>query len=337
MKENFSAYMTLNEPTLRQMVVRSLRFWGDIASDAILSPGTAIFQIQDIEGFIGYRLENQCAIALGNPVCKQKDFARLALAFNDFCKRQKYSCIYVFATGEFANWAMDNFSEVHVEFGNEVFVDPRIDPRSHKGEHASLVRRKVRHAEKEGVTVSEFLDDSEEIKQALIAINKGWIENRKGPQVYISNVLLFDDSFGKRWFYAKQGDKIVGVVVLNELRWRNGWLLNHLMFISDAPHGTPELLVVTALLALGKEEYSLVTFGNVAGDFLEIKGLGKVATWIAKNSYLAIRSLFHLQGHMDFWDKFNPQSLPSYLLFCSRSIGLKELLALRKTFNMKIL
>lgn len=335
MNDNPQSQRSESKVKERAMIVRSLRLWGDIASDAILSPKVFIFTVLDIDGLIGYRLENHCAIVLGNPVCEEKDLVRLAMAFEEFCKQNKYSCIYAYATGTFSAWAIDNLCQAYIQVANEVFINPQEDITSQTGRHASLVRRKIRHAEKEGVGAFEFFNDSEKIQQDLKRVRKEWLENRKGPQIHISDVLLFDDSFGKRWFYAMREQKIEGVVVLNELKKRQGWLLNHLMVVPDAPHGTQELLVVTALKAVAKENCSLVTFGNVAVDQLQINGLGKMASWLAKKGYSITRSFFHLQGHLDFWDKFNPQLAPSYLLFDTKHITLSQLFALKKVLHMK--
>ena len=128
---------------------------------------------------------------------------------------------------------------------------------------------------------------------------------------------------------------MVGIVVLNVLESHNGWLLNHLMIAPEAPGGTPELLVISALDALKQEGCTFATFGAVPNTKLgEISGLGSVASWTARLIYQAAYHLFHLKGHKMFWGKFQPQTKPSYLLFSRPQIGYQEIKALMQSLNV---
>ncbi len=333
----------LDKPSLsalnpeRQHLVEVVRRWGGIATDAVLDPACNFFEVPHINGVIGYRLENSTAVVYGNPICALADIASLTLTFENFCKSQGWDSIYVGASESFANWAINNICGISIEFGHELFLDPHIDPREYSGTQGSLVRRKVRHAQHEGTTVQEYLGHNPLLEQAMEEVGSKWLQGRKGPQVHISQAHLFQDRFGKRWFYAMQGTQIVGVVVLNQLQEKQGWLLNHIMFIPEAPHGTPEFLVVTALTTVAQENCHYVSFGNVARSNLgEIKGLGKVSNWLTKIIYKLARTLFHLDGHVKFWEKFHPQHDPSYLLFHGSSITLNQILSLKQALNMNI-
>ncbi len=321
----------------RHSLLEILRQWGGVASDAVLDPICKIFRVVHINGFIGYRLDSSCAVVYGNPISAPEDTIALALAFESYCKKQGWSTVYVCATGWFADWAIKNICGALVECGYELFIDPQCDPRSFSGTHGSLVRRKVRHAQKSGVTVQEYVSDNPFLEQAMEGVGNRWLQGRKGPQVHISNVHLFDDRFGKRWFYAKQGENVVGLLVLNQLQSQQGWLLNHLMFIPEAAHGTAELLVIAALETLAKEGCHFVSFGYVTSDKLgNIMGLGKFSVCLVQMTFTVMKAIFHLEGHFKFWEKFHPKSESSYILFQNSNIRLNQILSLMRALNVHI-
>jgi lysylphosphatidylglycerol synthetase-like protein (DUF2156 family) len=152
--------------------------------------------------------------------------------------------------------------------------------------------------------------------------------------MHISNVYLFTDCFGKRWFYAKQKDQVIGVIALNHLQARSGWLLNHLMVIPEAPNGVPELLMAHTLETLEKEGCPFATVGSIASNQLgEIQGLNKLAASLAKAVFVLANKAMKLHGLNTFWGKFHPKSEPAYLMFSKSKIGIRELLSLRKALN----
>lgn len=321
----------------RQSIVELVRKWGGSASDGVLDPSCQIFRIPSLQGLIAYKDEPNFAVAFGDPVCSPEDVSSFAYAFRQYCQSRNKKEIYVTASDKFSNWAMEKFGGARVEFGEELYIDPYVDPRTREGVNASLVRRKVKHALKEEVIVCEYLEQDEKIEHEIEQVGISWLKSRKGPQIYLSHVRLFQDRFGKRWFYAKCRNKVVGIILLNHIQARQGWLLNRLMILPDAPHGTPEILVITALEAIAKEGSHFVTFGVVPNDQLRnIEGLGKCSSWIMPKVFKIVTRFFHLNRRKKFWEKFHPESEPSYLLFGKPSIGFGEIMSIMHALNLSL-
>ncbi|MFI0434520.1 MAG: phosphatidylglycerol lysyltransferase domain-containing protein [Parachlamydiaceae bacterium] len=314
-----------------------VRRWGGLTTDALLDPRCQHFERSEIEGFIGYRVEYDCAIVFGDPVCSSVDTLQLAQAFQEFCKTKYKNIIYLTASETFVKSANQKVCKAFIEYGEEVFLDPHVNPKDRQGTHASLVRRKMRHAQKNNVTVSEYLPYDSIMEKNIENVGIEWLNSRKGPQIHISNVHLFDHRMGKRWFYAKKEDQIIGVVVLNQLHARKGWHMNHLMFTPDAPNGTPELLVVSVIEILKHEDCPFISFGFTPHDHLgNIHGLSSFSAWMARQSYKLANHFFHLGGHKMFWGKFHPETKPSYIAFSNPKIGWREILALMRAMNASI-
>lgn len=320
----------------RSRIVEQVRLWGGATSDAILDPSMVFFTLPGAQGFISYRLAGNTALVYGDPTCSKEQTAELALAFQRYIEKQGKRTIYISASPQFADWAIKNTAKTLIEFGDELILDPRVDPLQKSGTYGSLLRRKVKRAQREGVTIHEYVGSDLEIEKKIEELSHTWKKNRRGMQLHISNIYQFDDRYGKRWFYAKRGSQIVGVVTLNQLKQRQGWLLNHLMMSEEAPNGTSELLIVETLDRLRKEGCSYVTVGTVTNQTLgKIVGLNWFATWIARQIFNIARVVVNLDGLNMFWTKFHPQRESSYLLFTHGRISLGELIDLKRALKPK--
>lgn len=321
----------------RSYLVNLVRRWGGSSTDAVLDPNCQQFYASNIEGVIGYRVEYGCALSYGDPICHPADAPALATAFHRFCEERNLSVIFLAASKNFSQWALNNICKSSLEFGHELYLDPQKDPETQSGSRGSLVRRKVKQALNEGVHLYEYLSYNERLEQAINQVGLTWLNSRHGPQIHISNVHLFSDREGKRWFYAQQNDAIVGIIVVNRLLSKQGWLLNHLMITPQAPNGTSELLVVKTIQTLAKENCRYATFGSVLGkDIGKIEGLGPISIWMAHRIVKMTNRLFHLEGRRTFWEKFHPYNDSSYILFSHKYVSLKNLMCLQRTLNITL-
>lgn len=313
-----------------------VRKYGGPASNTLFDEGFQIFSATNGEGIIGYRLEAGCAVVYGDPLCDEKELLNLVNEFDQFCKSHQYPIIYMIASNLFAKWALENkLCHAKIEVGEELFLNPAEMPQT--GANARLLRKKVKHAQGEGLSVQEHLTADTAVEKAIEQAGHEWLKGRSGPQIYLSHVHLFADKNGSRWFYAKQGEAIVGVLFLNRMDLHNGWLLNLLMPLPGAPNGTSELLVMEVLHTLENEGCNYLSFGVATGDQLgEIVGLGNISTWLAKNVYKAANRAFHLGGRRKYWLKYDPKGEPVNVLFTDPHIKLKQILAISKALNVSL-
>ena len=326
-----------NVNTAREEIVKLIRKWGDVNTDGLLEPTVQIFSIEGIEGFIGYRIENSHAVVFGDPVCSAADKPNLALAFQKHCESKNLKVVYTIVSKDFADWSFKALNACTVEFGETFILDPFHNPVNNKGPHAVLVRKKVKHALKDGVTIQEYTGGDPAIEAEINTIATNWVQRRRGPQIYLAHITLFNDRTGKRWFYATHKEKIVGLIVLNELKAKGGWLLNNQMLIPIAPNGTSELLIITALEALEKEDCHYVEAGPVTRKELgEIQGMNKAVEHLTRLVFKGAKHVFHLDGYEAFWTKFDPKLEGCYLSFPKKNIGYSSVRALMAAFNMSM-
>lgn len=319
----------------RLLFLTQVRRFGDLNTNAILDSTCKTFAITSIDGFIGYRIESGCAIVFGDPLCSSSDQLELAKAFKIYCEQHHLNVIYVIISEEFVKSAINQFGSVAIQFGHKIILDPSDNPLDKAGPKASLVRRKVKHAIKDNVTITEYFGADPALENAMEEVGHNWLGRRCGPQIYIAHPRFFKDRIGKRWFYAKQGDRVVGFLILNQIESGNSWLLNNLITIKDAPHGTSELLITSVLKILKSEKCKRVIAGPIVSKEIEhIEGLKSISSWLIRMIFKVSKIIFRLDKQTMFWDKFQPKVENSYVMF--EKVSFQSLKALLSAMNVQI-
>lgn len=323
-----------NASTLaKEEIAEHIRQFGGSASISLFDPACSIFSTPHIDGVIGYRIESQCAVVFGDPVCSLHDRARLAIAFHDFCKKKRLSIVYVTASSDFARWAIQNDCGSYVDIGDELVIDPYNDPK--QGSKGRLLRGKVNQATRAGITVHEYVGHDPLLQQKLESVAKAWLDARHGPQIYLAQVDLFSVQTGKRWFYAKHNEEVIGVVLLNELKAKEGWLMQLLMVKPNVTNGTSEMLITETLATLKREGCHFMTFGVAQKEELgAMMGFGKMSIWLARLGFKAAKKVFPLDGRRKYWKKFHPELESSFLVFSKGRISLRQIRSLLKALNV---
>ncbi|HZO14832.1 MAG TPA: phosphatidylglycerol lysyltransferase domain-containing protein, partial [Polyangiaceae bacterium] len=225
-----------------------------------------------------------------------------------------------------------------VEFGEELVFDPRRDPQA--GRRGRELRKKVARAERSGVEVCEYLAgvDTPRIEPAMEQVVRRWLAGRRGLQTYVAPLLLFAESRGRRWFYARHGREIVGVLSLVRLDAHHGWLMEHLLAVPEAPQGTTETLVARVFAALGTEDCAWCSFGpSTLPRLAHMHGLGRCSELMARAIFGLAGRLCDFRSHARYRQKFQPvSSQRRFLLFHPRRFGLRELSGLSRAFNFSL-
>ncbi len=318
----------------RSLFVKQVRRWGDLNTDAVLDTACQVFSIPSIDGCIGYRIELNCAIVFGEPLCDSADKGPLVDAFCAFCRSKGWMWSFVIVPQEFAKAVSKAKSSVLIQFGNRLILDPSQNPTELTGPKGVLIRKKVKHAKHAGVTIEEYVDHDPAFEQAIEKIADEWLNSRRGPQVYIAHHDFFNDREGKRCFFAQKEGKVVAFLMLNQIEASGGWLLNNLILTLDAPSGTSELLIVTVLNLLAEEGCQKVVVGPVTSTELSsISGLGPVSCWVIRNVFKLALRLFRLDGQRVFWEKFPVRQEPTCLLF--EKLSYRTVRALFRALNVE--
>lgn len=313
------------------------RYGGPI-SLALLDPAYRRFEAPGIDGAICYRLAWGCAVASGDPVCAPDDALPLALRFCEAFRSRGRPAVFV-GTGEAFAHAMAEHGASAIAFGGELHVDPRLDPA--RGGKGRELRKKLTHAHRAGLAVTEYAPDavpSAALEAELEHVAASWTASRHGLQIFLTTVRLFEAPAITRWFYARAGERCVGVVTLTRLDARQGYLINHVLRTPDAPDGTSELLIAHALATLGGEGCPCAVMGPMPGrELADVRNLPPWSERFARRAYTRCSKAFHLGDRTHFFRKFQPtREVPAYLVFAPGRVGVRQLAGLLRAFNLSL-
>lgn len=307
--------------------------YGSAASEAMFDFPCSYFQIPDCDGFIAYRTEFNCAVIFGDPICPIEERPELTHAFHQFCSESHLSVIYITVSQDFAKWLQDqtNYGKVSIEVCEELIFNPEVEP----GQISNRLQHRVDKAVKHGLTFHEYIPFDKSIENELLDVGAQWQKTIKGPHLYLGHLRFFESYIGKRWFYVKDGGRITSMVMLSKLEAHNGWLLKFLAILPHSFPETSEFLMISLMKTLQQENCRFLSKGMLPMDNLgEIKGMGQFSTFLLKSTYQLISKICKFQKHKEYWKRYSPKKSPSYLVFSSPRIGIKELRALNKVFKM---
>ena len=312
-----------------------VRRYGGSVSGVLFDRKIEVFRAEGVDGVIPYRHGLGCAVAVGDPICSREDTPRLARAFRDECVRHHRHTVYVVASEPFARWATSE-GYAALEFGRELIVDPRRDPLA--GHAQQALRGKVHRAIRAGVVAAEYAPNGardEELERAIERAVAVWLSARHGPQAYLTPFLPFAGRACKRWFYARAGGGIVGVMQLLRLDAYGGYLLSQLVSTPDAPPGTTELLGVTALRALCASGCAWATWGPAPLPELgAVTGFGARSERVCRFLFRNAGRTFGLEARNVYHRKFPvAETVGSYLLFNPPRIGAGDVIELLHAFH----
>jgi lysylphosphatidylglycerol synthetase-like protein (DUF2156 family) len=304
--------------------------YGSAASEAMFDFPCHFFQLPDCSGTIPYRLEYNCAVVFGEPLCPQDELQKLTENFHKHFEKAGYNIIYIIVSEKFAKNILNNHCSILMESCKELIFDPQLDPCK----TSSRLRHRVEKAIKHGLTVHEYIPFNPEIEKALIEIGMQWQNAIKGPHIYLGHLDFFENYTGKRWFYIKDGNEITSMIMLSKLEAQNGWLLKFLITKPKAFHDTSEFLMTSVFEILRRENCRFVSKGMIPVNVLgEIKGLNRFTEWITRTAYKVVNRIYKFEKRKEYWLRYNPKIVSSYVLFARPCIGVNEIKALTKVFR----
>lgn len=310
----------------RELFIR----YGSAASEAMFDFPCHFFEIPNLTGIIAYRIENKCAVVIGDPICPANELLELTQAFHKYCSESKMSIIYITVSKEFTKLIHDS-TKISFEVCKETIIDPQLDPTRTSNRLQHRIDKAVNH----GLTFHEYIPFDKEIEAALTEVGRKWQKGIKGRHLYLGHLNFFESHLGKRWFYVKDGENITAMLMLSKLEASEGWLLKFFASLPTAIDGTSEFMMTSLLDKLREENCHFLTKGMLPVDSLdEIKGLGNYSAWLVKSIYNIISMIFKFKKRKEYWQRYNPKNLPSYLVTTS-SLGINEIRALIKVFRMR--
>lgn len=302
-------------PTVEDLIAT----YGDAANTVYLDPSWEVWRDLQTGAACGFKESEGHALAWGRPLCPDSMLKGVIDRFLHYLRKERklkpiFACIdettEQILAGKDYDWR-----------SLSVATEERIDPTVHNPNSQtsrSNLAKKIKQAKNAGVKAIACpgLPD-EKVRKAIDIRMEDWRHGREGKQIHTTDLLPWDDPEHRRYFYAvdKQG-KYVALVVLAQLAPQHGWQVKYSLSFPDGPSGAIELLLSTAIEAMGEAGCHSATFGTSAATHLG-KGSHQNAMKMRTLSaaYDAITTSFHLLTKPEFRAKFGSEQDPVYLAY----------------------
>jgi lysylphosphatidylglycerol synthetase-like protein (DUF2156 family) len=262
-----------------------------------LNAHTKRFTVPGVEGLIAYReAGTHHLVQLGGVFADDAAADLLLEAFLAYARAARRRVVAVqLMPGDTARYAAHGFRVE--QLGASYAVE--LEPFSTAGKHFVQLRNKVSRARRAGVVVAEVgvdLPPSPELQRRLDAVDAAWLRG-KGAHVKELAFMVGERSGPaaalRRVFVARLGEEVVGYVSTSPVYGqRAGWLHDLSRRSPQAPPGTTELLVLTAIGRFRDEGAGWLHFG-----LTPFTGLGDEHVVAGAGSPVARRAVRALAAH----------------------------------------
>ncbi|RXW23206.1 hypothetical protein EST38_g2639 [Candolleomyces aberdarensis] len=213
----------------------------------------------------GYMTRDDWIFAWGNPlVSSPAALGPTARAFIQFAEEQGLHPVWACADSELEQvLGGEDFGWSTVSCIYEDYVDPAHvieltspEAKGQEGVHVVKdLKKNLMRAQKYDVHVDEVKtgewkdEDRKSVEDGIAA----WKAGRSGVQIASTTLQPWLDEKHRRYWIARKDDKIVGILILTPVK-SNTWQIKNAVSFPDAPKGTSEALIFTALEDLHGEE-----------------------------------------------------------------------------------
>ncbi|MBC3795956.1 bifunctional lysylphosphatidylglycerol flippase/synthetase MprF [Acetobacterium tundrae] len=236
------------------------------------------FFSKDVKGVCSYTIVGKVLVCCGDIICDKKDGFIFLTELITFARQNGLDILFLNVTEYF----LDLYKTAQfgiVKYGEDACFN--LSEYSLAGGKVAKVRAAINHANKAGITVTEYqpkIAHNLEIEKEIFEISEEWFRSKKiSEMTFMLGGIGLDDPLDRRYFYARDAQgKMLGFAVF--LPYLNGssYLVDVTRRKSDAPQGVLEKINYEAFMVFKGEGVQLVNMGlsplyNVAsGDKITI-------------------------------------------------------------------
>jgi len=237
-----------------------LDFGWNATAYQILNPGIELWFSRAGHGVVGYVRHHRTRVVCGAPVCDAARLESIAAEFVENAHALGDQVCY-FGAGERLEESYAERSDwSRVLLGAQPIWNP-LHWTTAVANRRSL-RAQFNRARNKGVVVTEWASERAENNPSLRRCLSQWLAARNLPPLhFMVEPETLSQLRDRRVFVAEMRDVVVGFTVLSPVPGRNGWLVEQIVRGSNAPNGTAELLIDSAMRAVAESGATYATLG----------------------------------------------------------------------------
>lgn len=248
---------TVSSATLDEARRLIMRHGWNATAYQLLNPGISLWFSARRDAVVGYVRHGGTRVVAGAPVCDAERLTQVVDEFRlDAAIAGQRVCF--FGAGERLEGVLAASGDWSVA---SLGAQPSWDPTRWESIVArrSSLRAQLNRARNKGVRAEIWHAAADDGLRRCLA---EWLEKRPLPPLHF---LIEPDTLGRledrRVFAAYRDDRIVGFLLASPVPARRGWLVEQIIRGRDAPNGTAELLLDSAMRTLASDGARYVTLG----------------------------------------------------------------------------
>lgn len=301
----------------------------------IINPGIAHWFSAAGDAVVGYVPRHGVRVVAGAPVCSRERLADVATEFEEDALQAGQCVCYFGAEARLESLYHNDPEHSAILLG----AQPAWHPRRWPGivaAHASL-RAQLNRARNKGIWVEEWTPERATGHPALEHCLSDWLESRGLPPLYfLVEPRTLERLFDRRIFVARGPSGVAGFLVASPVPQRNGWLVEQSIRCRNAPNGTAELMIDSAVRAMRANGSEYVTLGlaPLAYHTPEVQlrnppTIRLLLAWVRAHG----RRFYNFGGLDAFKSKFHPECWePVFAIANEQRFGFGTLYAAAEAF-----
>ena len=232
-----------------------------------LASMTHLLTLPGVPGGVGVQRVGNVLVAAGEPLAPPWAWNALATALLTVARRLGAVPCFAPVGAEFAA-VLHAAGLCPVRLGSTPYIHLQDWPQ--RGNAGAKIRQAVNRAGRDGVTVAEAPShraphDALRWRSEVESLCARWLRERRAgvPFHWIFELQPLSHRENKRYFEARQGGQLVGLIAASPLPARGGWTLEDVLQDRRASTSTGTALVAAALGALKTDGVRLATLGGV--------------------------------------------------------------------------
>jgi len=312
-----------------------LRHGWNATSYQIVNPGITHWFSEVSDAVVGFVRYAGYRVVAGAPVSALDQLENVVKEFERDTRKTRDRVCYFGAEGRLETALAGSKTHSKALLGAQPVWNPAHFDSILKA-HSSL-RAQLNRARNKGVSIVEYSPQQAMESPELHGVLKKWLSGRGLPPLHF---LVEPDTLkrlvDRRIFVALHESVVVAFAVLSPVPSRNGWLVEQFPRLRDAPNGTIELLLATAVRSIAESGSEYVTLG-LAPLARREHVTGVHESWwlryLLRFAAMHGKRFYNFRGLEAFKTKFRPETWePVYAIENSTRFSMRALVAIAGAF-----
>jgi phosphatidylglycerol lysyltransferase len=312
-----------------------MRHGWNATSYQLVNPGLKLWFSREGDAVIGYVRRKRVRVIAGTPVCGQQRLNEVIAEWEADCDAAGDGICYFGAAGRIESLLRSDPRYSFVVLGAQPIWSPGSWKKAISSDKA--IRAQLNRARNKEVVVEEWSAEQATANPELHKCLVEWLATRGLPPLhFLVEPETLDFIGDRRIFVATRQGKPIGFTVLSPIPTRNGWLTEQFPRGFGAPNGTVELLMDSAVNAVGRDGAQYVTMGLVPLS-KRVSAVPETPAWV---SFILGwvrahgRRFYNFDGLEWFKAKFHPDEWePIYAVSKEPKVSFRTLYAVAAAFS----